>query len=86
MVGEVQLEAGDARERPGRRADLRREVGERREVVARQRGLGGETAARQLHAVAGVAGEPDHDRIELLDRLGHLRPTVAARPEVEIPC
>ena len=56
---------------PAGRADLGREVGERREVVARQRRLGGEAAARQLHAVAGVPGEPDHDGVELLDRLGH---------------
>ncbi len=33
MVGEMDLEAGHAWKRAGRRADLRREVGKRREVV-----------------------------------------------------
>ena len=78
MVGEMELEARDAGQRAGRRADLGREVRERREVVARQRRLGGEAAARQLHPVAGVAGEPDHDGFELLDRLGHLPAVIAA--------
>ena len=55
--GEVDLEARDARERAGWRADLGREVGERREVVARERGRLGELGAGQLDAVAGVAGE-----------------------------
>ena len=83
MVGEVQLEAGDAGQRAGGRADLGREVGERREVVARQRRLGGEAAPRQLHPVARVPGEPDHDGVELLYRLGHYvrcDPTSALRP------
>ena len=35
VVGEVHLEARHAGQRPGRGADLGREVGERREVVAR---------------------------------------------------
>ena len=37
-----------------------------RKVVAEQRGLGGEPVTGQLHAVAGVPGEPDDDLLELL--------------------
>ena len=73
VVGEVELEAGDARQRAGGRADLGGEVGQRREVVAEQRRLAGEAAAGQLHAVAGVAGEADGHLLELLDLLGHHR-------------
>ena len=50
-------------------ADLGREVGQRRQVVAEGRGLGGEPVTGQLHAVAGVTGEPDDDAVEPLDRL-----------------
>ena len=70
MVGEMDLEAGDARQRARGRADLGREVRQRREVVAHQRRLAREAITCQLHAVAGIAGEPDDDTIELLDRLG----------------
>ena len=70
MIREVDLEPGDAGERAGRRADLGREIGERREVVAHQGRLAREAVARQLHPVAGVAGKPDDHAIELLDRLG----------------
>ena len=69
--GEVDLERRDARERPGRGADLGREVRQRREVVAEHRGRVGEAAAGELHAVAGVAGEADHDPLALFDRLAH---------------
>ena len=69
VVGEVELEAGDARQRAGGRADLGGEVGQRRDVVAEQRGLGRELRAGELHAVAGVAREADDDLGELLDRL-----------------
>jgi len=66
------LEAGDTGKRPGGRADLGGKVGERREIVADEGRLRGETAARQLHPVAGVAGEPDHDGFELLDGFRHV--------------
>ena len=72
MVGEMQLEAGDARQRAGRRADLGGEVGVGREIVPRERRFRGEAATRQLHPVAGVPGEPDYDGIELLNGLCHL--------------
>ncbi len=68
VVGEVDLEAGDAVGGAGGRPDLRREVGEGREVVAHQGGRGGELVAGQLHAVAGVAGEADDDRVQHLAR------------------
>ena len=63
---EVELEAGDSRARPGWRPDLGREVGQRREVVADQRGGVRELVAGDLHAVAGVPGEADHHRLLLL--------------------
>jgi hypothetical protein len=61
VVGEVELEPGHTRQRAGGRADLGGKVGEGGEVVARERRLRGEAATGQLHAVAGVSGEPDHD-------------------------
>ena len=67
--GEVDLERRDAGERAGRSADLGGEVGQRREVVAEHRGRVGEPAAGQLHAIAGVAGEPHDDSLPLLDAL-----------------
>ena len=69
VVGEVQLEAGDAGQGALGRADLGREVGQGRQVVAQRRGLGGEAVSRELHAVARVTCEPDHDSIEALDGL-----------------
>ena len=79
VVGEVHLEAGDAGQRAGRGADLGREVRQRREVVAHHRRLAREPVARQLHAVAGIAGEPDDHTIELLDRLGAHWPRLRIR-------
>ena len=62
-------------ETPGQRAlggaDLGGEVGQRDQVVAEHGGLLGEPVTGQLHAVAGVAGEPDDDAVELLDLLCH---------------
>src|SRR5262245_31636994 len=71
VVRVVDLKARDPRKRASRSADLRREVGQRRKVVAEERGLAREAPARELHAVAGVAGEPDDHVLELLDGLGH---------------
>ena len=70
VVGEVHLEPGDAGQGSGRRPDLGGEVREGREIVAHQGGLAREPVARQLHPVAGIAGEADDHTIELLDRLG----------------
>src|SRR5690606_35807947 len=53
-------------------ADLGREVRQRREVVADERGRGGEAVPGQLHPVAGVAREADDDALLLLDFPGHL--------------
>ena len=69
VVREVHLEARHAGKRAGGRADLGREVGQRREVVPEDGRLRREAVARELHSVAGVAGEPDHDPFELLDGL-----------------
>ena len=68
VVGEVNLEAGDARKRAGGRADLGGKVRQRGEVVSEDGGLAREAVPGQLHAVSGVAGEADHDPLELLDR------------------
>ena len=46
---------------PGRRPDLGRVVGQRREVVAERRAHVGEAVAGELHPVAGVTGEADDD-------------------------
>ena len=73
VVGDVHLERRDAGDRAGRRADLGREVGQRREVVAERGGQLGEAVADELHAVARVAREPDHDPVE------RLRPTGRGR-------
>ena len=72
MVGEVDLEAGNTGQRACRRADLRREVRERREVVAEDGCLARELPAGELHPVAGVAREADDDAVDLLDLLGLL--------------
>jgi len=65
----VNLERRDAGEGPRRRANLRREVGQRDEVVADQRRRGGEAATGELDAVTGVAGETDDDPLFFLYRL-----------------
>ena len=67
VVGEVQLEAGDAGQGAGGRADLGREVRQGRDVVAEYRRVGGEPVAGELHAVAGVAGEADDHSVEGMD-------------------
>ena len=56
----------DAGDRAGGRPDLGRIVGLRGEVVAERRADVGEAVAGELHPVAGVAGEPDDDVVELL--------------------
>src|SRR5204863_5090557 len=57
--GEMDLERGDARGRPGRGTDLGREVRERGEVVSGDSRRVGEAAADQLHAVTRIAREAD---------------------------
>ena len=52
--------------RAGGRTDLGGEVGKRREVVAEDGRLAREAIARELHPVAGVAGEPDDDPFEVV--------------------
>src|SRR5262249_53733614 len=69
LAPELELEAGDTEQRAGGRADLGREIREGRDVIARPRGLRGELLARDLHAVAGVAGKPDHGARERASRL-----------------
>ena len=67
VVGEVQLEAGDAGQGALGRADLGGEVRQGRDVVAEGRRVGGEPIAGQLHPVAGVAGEADDHPVERVD-------------------
>src|SRR5581483_3711845 len=69
--GEVDLECGNACERAGRSADLGREVRQRREVVPHHRRRVGEPRTGELHAIAGVTGEPHDDLLTFLDCLAH---------------
>src|SRR5690606_32633811 len=66
VVGDAHLERRDAGQRAGGGADLGREVGEGGEVVAEQRGGGGELSSGDLHPVAGVAGKADYYVVERL--------------------
>ncbi len=54
-TSEIDLEGGHTEQRALRRADLRREIREGRQIVSRQRGGERELPTRQLHAVAAVA-------------------------------
>jgi hypothetical protein len=67
----MHLEAGHARKGARRGPDLRREVRQRRKVVAERSGFLGKPVTRKLHPIAGIAGEPDYDAVEVLDLLGH---------------
>ena len=78
MVGEMQLETRHARQSAGWRPDFSREIRQRGQVIAEDRRLLREPVAGELHAVAGIAGEPDDHMIELLDLLGHSRKTSSA--------
>ena len=69
VIGDVHLERRHAGDRPGGRADLGREVGQGRQVVAEHGRQLREPVADELHAVARVAREPDHD----LGRVSPLR-------------
>jgi hypothetical protein len=51
-------------QRPGRRPDLRREVGHGRQVVAEAGGHAREAVTGELHAVARVTGEADDDPVD----------------------
>jgi hypothetical protein len=62
----VDLERGDPRQRPRRSPDLGREVRQRHQVVADQRGCRSEPVARQLDAVARIAREADDDPLSFL--------------------
>ena len=73
VVGEVQLERRDPGQGAGGSPDLGREVRQGRQVVAERGGLGGEAISGELHAVARVTGEPDHDPVSL-DRRGPSAP------------
>ena len=66
--GEMHLESADARKRAGRGANFGREVGKRGEIVAVQRDGIRELAAGDLHAVAGIAAEPDDGLVKLFAR------------------
>ncbi len=78
--GEVDLEGGDAVRRARGGANLGREVGQGREVVADLRGGGGEAAADQLHAIAGIPGEPDDYPLLLLASRRHVSARRLSRP------
>ena len=65
---EADLEAGDAGQRARGRPDLGRVVRQGADVVAEDGCGAGELGAGQLHPVAGIAGKPDGDAVQLLDR------------------
>ena len=73
VVGDVHLEGRDAGDRAGGRPDLGREVGLGRQVVAEHRRQLREPVADELHPVARVAREPDHDLVERLHSTGRGR-------------
>jgi hypothetical protein len=64
VVRDVDLEGGDARERARGSADLRGEVGQRRQVVAVERARGREAVPGELHAVTGVTREADDHAVD----------------------
>ena len=81
VVGDVDLERRHAVDGARGRADLGREVGKRRQVVAERGAHRGEAVAGELHPVAGVAGEADDEvvehpvavrRVRPVDRVGHV--------------
>ena len=65
---EMDLEAADARKRARRGANFGRVVGKRGEIVAVERDGIRELAAGDLHAVAGIAAEPDDGLVKLFAR------------------
>jgi hypothetical protein len=71
VIGEMDLERRNAWQRPGRRANLRREVGQCRQVVSERCGFLSKPVTGQLHAVTGISGESDDDTVDLLDLFGH---------------
>ena len=79
VIGERELEGRDPGESAGWRADLSWEVRQGQQVIAHPRCLGCESVAGQLHTVAGVPGEPDHDPVDLYDLLGHVTCFFVAR-------
>jgi hypothetical protein len=70
VIGDLDLERGDAGQRALWCADLGGVIRLRRKVVAEQRGFRGEPVTGQLHAVTGVTGKADDDLFELLTRGG----------------
>ena len=84
---ELELEAGHAEEGAGGGADLGREVGQRRDVVAGPRRLAGELLAGQLHAVARIPRESHDGAIQdapRLDRGRHGGRGLAHGPSVSL--
>ena len=78
--GELHLVSADAGQGAAGRADLGRKVGERGDVVAMQRRRVGELAPHHLHAVAGVAGQPDRRPVEPDGSFRGSRQTRGLRP------
>ena len=73
LAAELELEARDAEEGAGRGADLRREVGQGRDVVTGPRRFGRELLPGHLHAIAGIAGEADDGAGQRTARLRNRR-------------
>ena len=62
-AAELDLVGGDAERRAGGCPDLRGKIRERREVAAGERGLLRELAAGDLHPVARISREANHDGV-----------------------
>ena len=67
VVGDVDLERRDAGQRAGRGPDLGGELRQGGQIVAEQGAGRGEPVAGELHAVAGVAREAQHDAVGSAD-------------------
>ena len=66
LLRKVELEAADTGEGSRGGANLGREIGQSRDIVAGQRRFGGELHPGQLHPVARVAGKANDDVVDLL--------------------
>ena len=67
LARELDLETRYAGECAGGGADLGRKIRHRGQIVAERCCRRRELVTGELHAVTGIASEPDHDAIQLLD-------------------
>jgi len=63
------LKAADTRNCSGWCPNFRGKIRQGGDVIARQRGLGGELHPRQLHAITGISGKSDYDAVAMFAAL-----------------